>query len=155
MSLSLDGGDMGSEATASLLSNPTEVLHPALKVMRLLLKNIVAHPDEDKYRSIKLKNRTMEKKLWPAAGAKEYMIHVLGFAEVSATLSYHSPTNRSLPLGALPCPALLLPALLGPALSDPTRPYSAPTCLPPCRTHLDECGWRRLAKVCRNECGGV
>ena len=62
--------------------------------MRVLLRNIVAHPDEDKYRSIKLKNRTMEKKLWPAAGAKEYMTHVLGFAEVSATLSQGGGTKE-------------------------------------------------------------
>ena len=126
MSLSLDGGDMGSAATASLLSNPTEVLHPALKVLRLLLKNIVAHPDEDKYRSIKLKNRNLERKLWPAAGAKEYMIHVLGFAEVSATLSYHSPTNRGLPLGALLCPALLDPTLPDPSLLYPNLPSALP-----------------------------
>ena len=83
MSMSLDGGDEGSAAAGALFSNPTDVLHPALKVLKLLLKNIMAHPQETRYRLVKLNNKVLNIKLWPAQGAKEYLIHVLGFVEMS------------------------------------------------------------------------
>ena len=67
-----------SHAKALLLDNDQAVLIPGLKVLRTLLGNIVRQPTEPKFRTIKVANKALEKRLWPLAGARDFLVS-LGF----------------------------------------------------------------------------
>eukprot|EP00620_Florenciella_sp_RCC1587_P017640 CAMPEP_0182559438 /NCGR_PEP_ID=MMETSP1324-20130603/2560_1 /TAXON_ID=236786 /ORGANISM="Florenciella sp., Strain RCC1587" /LENGTH=217 /DNA_ID=CAMNT_0024771697 /DNA_START=22 /DNA_END=671 /DNA_ORIENTATION=+ len=65
-------------ATAQLVEHDDSVLVPALKVLRQLIRNVVQNPKNEKYRTVKVANKALEKKLWPLAGTRELLVS-LGF----------------------------------------------------------------------------
>ena len=68
-----------------LRENTEEVKRDAGDILVKLLSNIVAAPNNIKYRQIKLANKTIEEKLLPASGAFEILFSV-GFEEAEDKL---------------------------------------------------------------------
>ena len=68
-----------------LRENTEEVKRDAGDILVKLLSNIVAAPNNMKYRQIKLANKTIEEKLLPASGAFEILFSI-GFEEAEDKL---------------------------------------------------------------------
>merc|ERR1719341_671843 len=68
-----------------LRDNTEQVKRDAGDILVKLLSNIVAAPNDMKYRQIKLANKTIEEKLLPASGAFEILFSV-GFEEAEDKL---------------------------------------------------------------------
>ena len=68
-----------------LRENTEQVKRDAGDILVKLLSNIVAAPNDMKYRQIKLANKTIEEKLLPASGAFEILFSV-GFEEAEDKL---------------------------------------------------------------------
>ena len=53
------------------LSPPEQV--GTLSILKTIFNNIILHPNEDKYRQIKLSGKTFSTKVWQYAGSQELM----------------------------------------------------------------------------------
>lgn len=102
--------------TACLLihtcNSPREKVQTGVDVLCKYLNNIVDHPNEDKYRRIKLTNRVFEERVLPLEGAQE-LLQAAGFEKVDEEFLVFPPDGDVEQL-----------ALLGDALrsAEPVRP---------------------------------
>ncbi|XP_068205912.1 peptide-N(4)-(N-acetyl-beta-glucosaminyl)asparagine amidase [Palaemon carinicauda] len=69
-----------SSCVESLLENSDELLEDALETLIKIADNILKEPTSEKYRSVKLNNKIIIKKLIPAIGALE-VLFLMGFEE--------------------------------------------------------------------------
>lgn len=69
-----------SSCVESLLENNEELLEGALETLIKIADNILNEPTSEKYRSVKLNNKVIMKKLIPAIGALE-ILFLMGFEE--------------------------------------------------------------------------
>lgn len=69
-----------SNCVESLLENDDELLEGAVETLLKIADNILKDPSSEKFRSVKLDNKVVEKKLIPAIGALE-VLFLMGFQE--------------------------------------------------------------------------
>ncbi|XP_046874611.1 peptide-N(4)-(N-acetyl-beta-glucosaminyl)asparagine amidase [Hypomesus transpacificus] len=77
----------GSQGVSTLCENTNEVFLDVAKLLITYADNIIRNPDEDKYRSIRIENRTFSTKLLPIRGAVECLFE-MGFEEAETHLVF-------------------------------------------------------------------
>ena len=70
-----------SECVNILTDNSTEEVIPAVDVLLKCVSNILQHPNNPKYRRLKLGSREVTERLLPVKGALECLF-IIGFEEV-------------------------------------------------------------------------
>lgn len=75
------------------LRNTKETYLEAVRILLLLLDNILTHPSEAKFRSIRVENKTIKERLLSLEGGNE-LLCAIGFQR--STDQYTLPTNCSM-----------------------------------------------------------
>jgi len=75
--------EAAAQAHADMIKEPPARLAPAVAVLKKLLTNILEHPDDAKFRRLKLSNQALCRKLWPCSGAQALLVAV-GFHRTTA-----------------------------------------------------------------------
>jgi len=63
---------------------PHDQKQRTLSILQTILQNLIDHPNEDKYRKLRLSNRSILQNICPFWGAM-HMLHVLGFRKTKST----------------------------------------------------------------------
>eukprot|EP00743_Colponemidia_sp_Colp-15_P000969 GILK01001069.1.p1 GENE.GILK01001069.1~~GILK01001069.1.p1 ORF type:complete len:247 (-),score=41.99 GILK01001069.1:366-1043(-) len=82
MAVDIEGVESALE---SLSLNPYEIEEPALAILLKLISNVIANPDEAKFRAIKKSNPALHAKVLSVHGGSEFLMRV-GFRDLGETL---------------------------------------------------------------------
>eukprot|EP00042_Codosiga_hollandica_P055010 m.758143 g.758143 ORF g.758143 m.758143 type:complete len:431 (+) comp59033_c0_seq3:5141-6433(+) len=69
-----------SELAAQLRELPAAQLHPSLVVLASILRNVVEHPENPKFRQLKIANAQFNAKIWSKPECRDYLL-AAGFVE--------------------------------------------------------------------------
>ena len=62
--------------------NSGELLSNGVKTLSTIITNITAHPDEEKYRKLRVNNPAVQKKIVPLVGGTEFL-EIAGFSRIT------------------------------------------------------------------------